>query len=318
MRGPVRLIQRNCAEYHNWMMQKPIYLDTNLWNCMVDQNVDPPRLLDQLKRGNANLALSGQTIYELAKTFPANPERARTLFQYLKRYVGAGIIAAHDNMEQLFGEVDAMHARASGVVAYYSAAQYALLKAEVNKLAQGDFEDVARQFVSDRKQFSQSTREDQKIHFESNAHMRAQLQSVPETDLPAWLQSELMSDRGTALLAQHLMRIFELTEPDLAINNAHYLLRHPRTRIAKGIVRSDLYSNWRCANTRSVPRDLVDDMYHVLNASYCSIYATAEAKQTKYALLLLSSPTRIAVYDGKTPVEEWLIGLVDRAVPMAA
>lgn len=157
-------------------MIKPIYLDTNLWNRLFEQEADALRLLDDLKARNANLALSGQTVCELSRTFQSYPQKAQQLFQYMKLYIDAGIIGAHSNMEQLFREIDAMHARASVAVAYYSPAEYDAL----------------------------------------------------------------------------------------------------------------LFSNWRCANTDSVPRDLVDDMYHVLNASYCSIYATADANQMKYASLLPS------------------------------
>jgi hypothetical protein len=37
----------------------------------------------------------------------------------------------------------------------------------------------------------------------------------------------------------------------------------------------------------------MDDIYHVLNATYCDMYATAEAGQKEYASLLLSGWTRL-------------------------
>ena len=105
------------------MNSKLIYLDTNTWNRLMDQNVNSQRLLADLERKNANLALSGQTLYELAKTFLGAAQtssiRARDLFRYLKQYVDAGIPCAHDNMEQLHGEVSALNTCASQVVAFY-------------------------------------------------------------------------------------------------------------------------------------------------------------------------------------------------------
>src|SRR5712671_372308 len=182
---------------------KLIYLDTNIWNRLMDQNVSPQKLLSDLTSKDADLALSGQTVYELARTFlssvPTASARARDLFQYLENYVDAGIPCAHDNMRVLHGEVDAMHTGASEVVTFYGPTEYAGLRSEVKKLSQGIFDKLAED-----------------------------------------------------------------------------------SRIAKGIVRTDLYFNWRCANRGSTPGDLADDLYHVLNASYCAIYATAEPRQAVY------------------------------------
>jgi hypothetical protein len=297
-------------------MIKPIYLDTNLWNRLFEQEADALRLLDDLKASNANLALSGQTVCELSRTFQSYPQKAQQLFQYIKLYVDAGVIGAHSNMEQLFREIDAMHARASVTVAYYSPTEYDALKIEIDRMAGGDFSEVARKFIDERRLFGESTREDQKQHFVTRPDMRGLLRAIPKSDLPAWLQREMFSDQGTALLAGHILRIFESVEIEVAINNAFHLLRLP-TRISESLVRADLFSNWRCANTDSVPRDLVDDMYHVLNASYCSIYATADANQMKYASLLLQDVTQVAFYDDQSPIDEWLMSLVEVAVATA-
>jgi hypothetical protein len=55
-------------------------------------------------------------------------------------------------------------------------------------------------------------------------------------------------------------------------------------------------------------------MYHVLNATYCEVYATAESGQTEYARLLLTDKTKIAIYeDGQESLEEWLVALLSVA-----
>jgi len=55
-------------------------------------------------------------------------------------------------------------------------------------------------------------------------------------------------------------------------------------------------------------RDLLPDLDHVITASYFDVYATMESAQAKYASLFLKN-TRIAIYDGKVPVAEWLESL---------
>lgn len=296
------------------MNSKLIYLDTNIWNRLIKQNVNSQKLLADLRKNNANLALSGQTVYELAKTFlgsaPTASTRARDLFRYLKQYVNAEIPCAHDNMEQLHGEIRALNTSASQVVAFYGPREYALLKSEVEKLSQGIFEERAEQFIAGRKQFSKSTRSGQKTHFQSRGHVEAQLKVVSENQLEAWLHGEMLADSGTAILASHLLRMYEGLPHETAIRNAHALLHVAPARIGKGIVRSDLYFNWRCANRGSNPKDLVDDLYHVLNSGYCAVYATAEPGQAEYASLILGQWTQVAIYDDLTPVDTWLLGLV--------
>jgi hypothetical protein len=53
---------------------------------------------------------------------------------------------------------------------------------------------------------------------------------------------------------------------------------------------------FRLAQISPNSKDLVDDMYQVLNASYCAVYATAEPGQAEYASLLLTDMTQVAIY----------------------
>jgi hypothetical protein len=93
--------------------------------------------------------------------------------------------------------------------------------------------------------------------------------SVSPDDLPAWFDEQVLSLTG------------------------------------RGVVRADLYYNWRCAHRDSNRPDLIDDMFHVLNATYCDVYVSKEKNQLEYAGLLPSRATRVEIYDG-SPVDKWL------------
>ncbi len=56
----------------------------------------------------------------------------------------------------------------------------------------------------------------------------------------------------------------------------------------------------------------MDDMLHVLQAVYCDVYVTADEKQSAYASLLLGPQTRVAIYDGQTPIDLWILGFCKR------
>src|SRR5262249_37137784 len=168
----------------------------------------------------------------------------------------------------------------------------------------------AEDFIAGRKRFSQSSRAEQKNHFDGKEHVRDLLKAVSDDQLEAWLDKEMLTDSGSAILASHLLRMYDGLSAETALRTSHDLLRIPASRIAKGVVRADLYFNWRCANRGSTPNDLTDDLYHVLNASYCGFYATAEPKQAEYASLLLSAWTSVAICDDSVSVDAWLLSLV--------
>jgi hypothetical protein len=138
------------------------------------------------------------------------------------------------------------------------------------------------------------------------------LKGLSGDQLAAWLDQEVVADTGASILAGHLLRMYRDLSAETAISVAQNLLHIPPSRISKGIVRADLYYNWRCATRGSNPSDLLDDMYHILNSSYCDVYATADARQDNYAALLLDGWTKVAIFDGKAPVNIWLLDLAGR------
>jgi predicted nucleic acid-binding protein len=291
------------------MAPRLIYLDTNVWNRLLDQGAPPAELLAELKQRDATLVLSGQTVYELTRTFASLPARGKELFRYIKLYLDEGIVVSYDNMDLLRAEIRALYARAILVVTFFDPVNEALLKDEVTKLADGIVDSRAWTYIAERKEFAKRTREDQNAHFEKRPDMRIKLIAVSVDKLAAWLDEQVTSDVGAAMLTRHLLRIYDSSERGAAISTAQGLLGHPASRIAKALVRADLYSNWRCAHRRSNKKDLVDDMYHVLNAAHCNVYGTAEPKQKEYAGLLLPPDVEIAIYDDNGPVKDWLLSL---------
>jgi hypothetical protein len=163
------------------------------------------------------------------------------------------------------------------------------------------------QFLADRTQFSKDTRSGQVDHFALRPEMKQTLKTISSSDFPQWLRKETASNQGTMILQSHLVRQGVNGFSNDAIRN---LLSSLVAKCCRGVVYADLYYNWRCANRDSNPKDLIDDMLHVLQSSYCDIYATGEAGQKEYAEHLLANETRVAIHDGKTPVDQWLISLV--------
>jgi hypothetical protein len=178
---------------------------------------------------------------------------------------------------------------------------------EVDKLAAGNLEQRVPDFIEKRMAFAADTREAQKNHFDGRERLKEHLLNVKEVDLPTWLPAETMTASGVGVISGHLQRISKGSMPPSSWSLA--FLQSPVSVASKGVVRADLYYNWRCANRGSNPAELMDDMLHVLHAIYCHFYVTEEPKQSQYASLLFTPATRVGIYDHVDPVGTWLEGL---------
>lgn len=290
-----------------------IYLDTNIWNALCDQIVDPRTLVASLAAKDKRLILSDQSIYELAKTFhvpkQAGMQRGLELFSYLNGYLSAGVPIAKENMALLAAEMQALQWGMAYIYPYLNASDYDVERAEIEKLSCGDLGERVRNYLAWRDDLAKSTRYGQIGHFVEHPEVKQQLKNVSSELFATWLSTEMNSQSAIGYLSWQIRDYFPEAPLNQAREYAQALQMSPASRVAKGIIRRNLYYNWRCAHRESVPNDLFDDSNHVLNSNYCDIYATMEQKQMQYAKLLLTIATRATVYDGRTPIDEWLLAL---------
>jgi hypothetical protein len=91
-----------------------IYLDTNIWNALCDQNVDPKSMVTALAAKSSAIVFGSHNVFELAKTFmPVTEEataRGATLFAYVAKFLDLGIPIIRENMETLQLEAQAFAA----------------------------------------------------------------------------------------------------------------------------------------------------------------------------------------------------------------
>lgn len=290
-----------------------IYLDTNLWNALCDQTVDPDKLVASLAAKNTQLVLGLHGFYELAKTFRSatekSLERGTHLLSYLKGYIGTGIPCIKENDELLASEMWALQLRTPTIDVFYREKDYMMLSQGVDTLANGGFDERTAKFIEDQNAFASNIRLSQISRLGGRPDAREYLKSVSPEKLEQWLQTEASGLAGPVSLKDHILRGFPEASEAEAMEWASALLASPASRMARGLVRAGSYYMWRCAYRDSVPKDLFDDIYHVLNSVHCDVYATEEKGQMEYAKLLLTANTRVAIYPGQTPIDQWLQGL---------
>jgi hypothetical protein len=286
-----------------------IYPDSNIWSYMAQLPVDEARLTQSLASKNATLVLSAHAVYELARTFTGSsgPTVGTLLFSSVKRFLDLGISCSIEVKQMIIRECHALENELSEISSLHDASECATISDEVGKLANGIVEPVVKDYIEKRAMAAAGSRADQRDHFTVREPLKQKLKSIPQPDLPTWLQSETMSPYGAYILDQHLKDMLgQGPTPDYA----KAVLTSPAAHASRGLVRANLYSNWRAANRGSNPADLLDDVLHVLQAIYCDIYATGEAKQTECASLVLTTRTKVAIYDRRIPVDQWLLSLV--------
>jgi hypothetical protein len=285
-----------------------------LWNALCDQQVNPDSFNAALTGKGAVLVFSEHTVYELAKTFtsekPNATPRGRELLSYLQRYV-SDTLCVKKPIELVAAEMWALQFRAADVEAFHDETNFSIVRTAIERLAAGVMDETAKKYISDRMHDVKDDRSGVIKYLESNSQIKAELKEVTAEALPQWLLSETLKTNGILSLAKRIKDYFPEAEICDAREYAYLLLVGPFHSVGAAMVRGDLYANWRCAHRNSNPRDLTEDLQHVLSASYCDIYATSEPGQFEYAGLLLSNGNRLALYDKQVPVDSWLLGLVD-------
>jgi hypothetical protein len=283
-----------------------IYLDTNLWNEFLDQGVDPARLIVSLAEKGANVVLSYQTTFELAKTFTNDAKRGKRLFCYVKEFVLAAALCTKEISGVLEAEMLSLRSPTVEMSPFLSPENYNEFRLEVEKLASGDFDQQATEFIASRSALGLAVRSGAPRHLSNRTDVIQRLRNVAPSHLEQWMKNEVATPQGVMLMTEQITRQFPDAPLKEAVSWASPLLASPACRLAGGLVRADLYYNWRCSHRGSLPKDLYHDMYHVLNATYCDVYATKELGQREYAGLLLTPKTRIAIYNGRDSLDSWL------------
>jgi hypothetical protein len=291
-----------------------VYLDTNLWNALFNQRVRVDVLLDSLEKRGIRLVLSDESLYELAKTFLSNEDagkqRATELFSYLQGFIARSIPIAKENMDTVVAEMQSLQWMVKEVFPFINASDYEIVRTMVGHLAIDQLRGEEVERINRRIALRDFDRRGVSDFFVANPSLERCYQTITAEQFPRWVAQEARTIRGTQYLASQIQQYFPDESASEIGEYAHYLQTATANRISMGMIRRNIYINWRCAHRGSVPKDLFADSTHIVNANYCDVYGTAEKGQAEYASHLLTLSTRVYIYDQKaTSIDEWLLSL---------
>lgn len=291
-----------------------VYLDTNLWNALFNQRVHVDALLDSLGKRDVRLVLSDESLYELAKTFlrenSTGKHHATELFIYLKGFIARSIPIAKENMDAVAAEMQSLQWMAREVFPFINASDYETVRAMVEHLATGQPSGEEVERINRRIAIRDSDRSGISCFFEANPSLKRAYQTITADQFSGWIAQEARTIRATQYIASQIQQYFPDQPASEIAEYAQFLQAATANRISLGLIRRNIYINWRCAHRGSVPRDLFADSTHIVNANYCDVYGTGERGQAEYASHLLTASTRVCVYDSTTaPIDNWLHSL---------
>jgi hypothetical protein len=293
------------------MIPRTLYLETPIWNRLAAGDIDVDVVLRPLARSGIVPVISTQLICELAATFLSkrlsNPlEFGRQLFAHLQKYVERGVPCLKMNCQLLQDEAMDVTGQIRGFNLELSETDYGRMAAEIQKLANGQLEESVQTFLESRRRLSKNARAEAAEY----GRDRGAFRSVCEGSFGAFLHLANPIE-VLRLLRDHLRNEFPDKNPATLTEVAAALLRSSDYRVANAMVRADLYTSWRAIRAGTLARDVLDDCFHLVNASYCDMYATMDLEQSKYAPIVLGS-TEVLYFDGTTPVSDWLTSDVCR------
>ena len=284
-----------------------------MWNISCDQGVEPEILLEGLDKQGSTLVIGQNATDELSKTFlkKESHERAKKLFSHLQAYTNAGLrCVAKDIKETFVAEMWALKG-AENSDKFLANQDVFKINDLISKLARGELPEGFLAGLESKTSLARDDKNKTATNLRDQPMLKDELSGIDESSLPSWLEEQLKSDQAIRLLVEKVGLQFPIIAPTERHEYATALINN-KSPLATGMLRADFYYSWRCARNGSNPGDLLDDLYHVLNASYCDVYATAEVKQSQYTGLILHS-TRTAIYDQNDQcLDRWLISIAKR------
>jgi hypothetical protein len=291
-----------------------IYIDTSIWNLLCDQKADPPRLIALLSALNFRLAIGINAYVELLNSFfGKRPHRARPLLECLNQFIEAGVPIADSWEKWLVEEADIVMGRQGVLSLFLSDREQRNVASWTKGLLHHDPPRELRDRLMKRREQTARLIVSAKESLLNQPDIVAELRSVARENLPTFLELEGCSARGHDLLARYLPHVFATIQKPLLVSPvllASALLSRKTNKAAFGIVRSDIFRNWRAAQCDEINfRACVpEDSYHVANASYFDVFVTEDTDGQADAAMYAVPGIRVLIYCNRAfPISEWLI-----------
>lgn len=240
----------------------------------------------------------------MAKSFrgsrPRTRQRAPGLFSRFRSFVEQGFPYIRQNVSILRDEILAADGKISRVQPF-NGLEYGLFRNRVERLSNG--------ILDSQTEFAMEFRKNQVMELRKTVSpfRSSRLAQLAQMDLETFINQLWGEKLARDILKVHLANVHDSGSGADLTRLAKRMLRgvYP---VAHAFVRTDLFLNWRKERSGALRRDAADDVYHLVNASYCDIYGTSDSDQNEYAAIVLPD-VKFSYYDRETLLADWLSSL---------
>jgi len=256
-------------------MTPKAYVEPSVINRAADHGVDGPTLRAAIQANGFTPSTGLHTIYELARGYlPAkssNPERMAALFTILRDAQPA----FQPHLPALLGDELLKLRTGAAVLPFLDQLDDTSASQEVARLAEGHFDRRARDFISGKEHQKAEERLAHGQYVEEAATIRQRNPAARslKTYNDVWRYFE---EKGQF---PHIVRA--IIDRDLSVTEASEMVARldsfPATRNA---IRANVYLMFIMITKHAKPgKDKLDDYRHMIEASYCAAFVTADNQQ---------------------------------------
>ena len=261
----------------NVVLMKKAFLETNVINHAYRNSVNGLKLCEELQNRKYTPVIGTHVIYELARTFldPNTIEIGRTLFAIVR-----DLDPSYSPPPVKLFEQEVLKLRTgSAVLPFLDHLGQASTRAEVQRLAMGNFDENARRFIEKRESEIKSE------HPKNGQAYLAHIQDVSSDKGAQSIKMRTFEDALTYFKSQIPDAINQRLQDRITRLEAKELAQRldffPAIRSA---VRADIYLNYICIVHVNTPGfDKLDDYRHVIEGSYCDVFVTGDNQLYKSA-----------------------------------
>jgi len=298
------------------MTKHLIYFDTTIWNVLAQRSPSAASSCQSLSERGIYVTLGLNAYFEMLKSFYGKRldarARGRKLFACVHECLDSGVRIIKTWEEILIEESKKTLDKTSSIDLFCDAELQRRLRSDASDLASGKIHGWTRELMLKRDLQSEQVRNFASQSISRQPDLVRDLRAVEPAALSTFLDEQVGGPTGCHLLAKYLSQIFPMfkeTLPMAADELATMLLESSSNRVARAIVRSDIYQNWRAArkDCTVVQQSVPDDSYHVVNAGYCDQFVTEDRDgQADAASHALFDITASVYRDRQVPFFHWL------------
>lgn len=252
------------------MSKRKVYFDNNIYADIIRLGISVDLIKEILSRNNLVLTVSSLNLFEAASCWKSGDSKA--INQGVKRFQLFRELLPCSFLEEiptiLKGEITKALYQQS-IEVFYSGVE---AEKEINKLANGIYDETARTFIENT-WASKSKQIQQKTEY---------LNQIHETDIPVSFEefhSRYKHPFAELLIEERVKGIPPKDKRKLALKMLQKLQKFP---LFNNTIKANLFLDFRLLKFKSISHDTLDDLKHLMYASYADIFVSNDEKLHKY------------------------------------